>query len=72
MTLIPTGAQNLFEALIETLYITFEGVVGKHMIPKVFSLFATLFIFILAANWFGLVPGVGSIGFESRAEVRWD
>jgi F-type H+-transporting ATPase subunit a len=63
MTLIPTGAQNLFEALIETLYITFEGIVGKHMIPKVFSLFATLFIFILAANWFGLVPGVGSIGF---------
>ena len=63
MTLIPSGVQNLFEALIETLYITFEGIVGKHMIPKVFSLFATLFIFILAANWFGLVPGVGSIGF---------
>ncbi len=63
MTLIPEGAQNLFEALIETLYLTFEGIVGKHMIPKVFSLFATLFIFILAANWFGLVPGVGSIGF---------
>jgi hypothetical protein len=44
MTLIPEGAQNLFEALIETLYLTFEGVVGKHMMPKVFSLFATLFI----------------------------
>ena len=42
---------------------TFEGIVGKHMIPKVFSLIATLFIFILAANWFGLVPGVGTIGF---------
>ncbi len=63
MTLIPNGVQNLFEALVETLYVTFEGIVGKHMIPKVFSLIATLFVFILTANWFGLVPGVGSIGF---------
>ncbi len=69
MTLIPNGVQNLFESLVETLYITFEGIVGKHMIPKVFSLFATLFIFILAANWFGLVPGVGSIGFGESAGV---
>ncbi len=63
MTLIPSGVQNLFEALVETLYITFEGVVGKHMIPKVFPLVATFFLFILTANWFGLVPGVGTIGF---------
>lgn len=63
MQLVPKGGQNLFEALISMLYEMFEGVVGKHMIPKVFSLLATLFIFILAANWFGLVPGVGTIGF---------
>src|ERR1700736_6146638 len=63
MALIPNGVQNLFEAVVETLYVTFEGIVGKHMIPKVFSLIATLFIFILTANWFGLVPGVGTIGF---------
>jgi len=63
MELVPHGAQNLFEALVETLYTTFEGIVGKHMIPKVFSLIAALFIFILTANWFGLVPGVGTIGF---------
>jgi F-type H+-transporting ATPase subunit a len=69
MELIPTGDQNLFEALVETLYTTFEGVVGKHMIPKVFSLLATLFIFILTANWFGLVPGVGTIGFGEPGRV---
>src|ERR1700761_2421563 len=63
MALVPNGVQNLFEAVVETLYVTFEGIVGKHMIPKVFSLLGTLFIFILAANWFGLVPGVGTIGF---------
>jgi len=63
MEVVPKGNQNIFEALVETLYNLFEGVVGKHMIPKVFPLLATLFIFILAANWFGLVPGVGTIGF---------
>jgi F-type H+-transporting ATPase subunit a len=67
MTLVPSGTQNLFEAVVETLYLTFEGIVGKHMIPKVFSLIGTLFIFILTANWFGLVPGVGTIGFGEPA-----
>jgi F-type H+-transporting ATPase subunit a len=69
MTLVPSGVQNTFEALVETLYLTFEGVVGKHMIPKVFPLLATLFIFILTANWFGLFPGVGSIGFGEPSGV---
>ena len=27
----------------------------------------TIFIFILAANWIGLVPGVGSIGWGHHA-----
>jgi F-type H+-transporting ATPase subunit a len=69
MTLIPSGIQNTFEAVVETLYLTFEGVVGKHMIPKVFPLLATLFIFILTANWFGLIPGVGSIGFGEPSGI---
>ncbi|MBV8377322.1 MAG: F0F1 ATP synthase subunit A, partial [Verrucomicrobia bacterium] len=69
MSLIPSGIQNLFEAIVETLYLTFEGIVGKHMIPKVFSLLGTLFIFILAANWFGLVPGVGTIGFGTPSGI---
>ena len=69
MELVPSRVQNLFEAVVETLYITFEGIVGKHMIPKVFALLASLFIFILAANWFGLVPGVGTIGFGEPGTV---
>jgi F-type H+-transporting ATPase subunit a len=63
MQVVPSGPQNLFEALVETLYNTFTGIVGRHMISKVFPLLATLFIFILASNWFGLVPGVGTVGF---------
>jgi F-type H+-transporting ATPase subunit a len=63
---VPRGTQNLFEAIVEGLYDMFEGIVGKHMISKCFTLLATLFIFILAVNWFGLFPGVGTIGFSPQ------
>lgn len=68
--LVPDGPQNAFEAVLETLYGTLEDIVGPHMVKRVFSLLATLFLFILTANWFGLLPGVGSIGFaDSPSEV---
>jgi F-type H+-transporting ATPase subunit a len=67
MELVPSGQQNVFETIVEALYTTFEGIVGRHMIAKTFPLIATLFVFILAANWFGLVPGVGTIGFGPPA-----
>lgn len=63
LEIIPGPSQNMFEALMVILYDTLEGIVGKHMVLRVFSLLATLFIFILTANWFGLLPGVGSIGW---------
>jgi F-type H+-transporting ATPase subunit a len=63
MELIPGATQNSFEAVVEFLYDMLEGIVGKHMVARAFSLLATLFIFILFANWFGLIPGVGSIGW---------
>jgi F-type H+-transporting ATPase subunit a len=67
MELVPGIRQNLFEALIETLYDTVEGIVGRHMAPKVFPLLGSIFIFILVANWFALLPGVGSIGWGPSA-----
>ena len=63
MQLVPGATQNSFEAVVEFLYDMLEGIVGKHMVGRVFSLLATLFIFILAANWFAILPGVGSIGW---------
>jgi len=63
LAIIPGPSQNIFEAVMVILYDTLEGIVGKHMVTRVFSLLATLFIFILIANWFGLLPGVGSIGW---------
>ncbi len=68
MELVPTspGGQNLFESVVEGLYSTLEGIVGKHMIARVFPLLATFFLFIVVANWFGLLPGVGTVGFGAH------
>lgn len=73
MALIPGPKQNLVEYLIEFLYGQVEGIVGKHVAPKAFPLLATIFIFILCSNWFGLLPGVGTIGFgETKAPLVLD
>jgi len=63
---IPTGAQNFLEWLIDSLYRFIAGIIGPHLTKRTFWFFATIFLFILAANWAGLVPGVGSIGWGSK------
>lgn len=63
MNQVPSGAQNFFEWLVESLYTFLEGIIGPHLVRRTFWFFGTVFIFILAANWVGLVPGIGSIGW---------
>jgi F-type H+-transporting ATPase subunit a len=60
---IPSGSQNFWEWLVEGLYNFLEGIIGRELVQKTFWFFATLFIFILFVNWFGLIPGVGTIGW---------
>ncbi|MDX1951856.1 MAG: F0F1 ATP synthase subunit A [Verrucomicrobiota bacterium] len=60
---VPQGAQNFWEWLVEGLFGFLEGIVGHHLARKTFWFFATLFILIVASNWFGLIPGVGSVGW---------
>lgn len=63
MQLVPHKAQNFFELIVEFLYGRVESIVGPKVAPKAFPLLATLFIFILISNWFGLLPGIGTIGW---------
>ncbi|MGV3771390.1 MAG: F0F1 ATP synthase subunit A [Verrucomicrobiales bacterium] len=63
---IPSGAQNFWEWLVESLYEFLEGIIGSDLARKTFWFFATLFVFVLFANWFGLVPGVGSVGWGTQ------
>ncbi len=68
IALVPArpGGQNLAEGIIEMLYSTLVGIVGPRMIARTFPLLATFFLFILASNWFSLLPGVGTIGFTAH------
>jgi F-type H+-transporting ATPase subunit a len=66
MKSVPDGAQNFLEWLIGGLYGFLEGVIGPHLTKRTFWFFATIFIFILAGNWFELIPGVGAIGWGHR------
>ena len=63
MKQVPEGAQNLLEWLVEGLHKFLEGIIGEHLTKLTFWFFATVFIFILFANWFGLIPGIGAIGW---------
>jgi F-type H+-transporting ATPase subunit a len=68
MQAVPSGAQNFWEWMVESLYEFLEEIVGRGLIRKTFWFFATLFIFILFTNWFGLIPGVGTIGWGEPKE----
>ena len=63
MKQVPDGAQNFLEWLVESLYNFLDGLLGRHLVHRTFWFFATVFIFILSANWVGLIPGVGTVGW---------
>jgi F-type H+-transporting ATPase subunit a len=60
---VPGKAQNLLEWLVGGLYGFLESIIGLHLVKRTFWFFATVFIFILSANWVGLIPGIGTIGW---------
>ncbi|MSR65310.1 MAG: F0F1 ATP synthase subunit A [Verrucomicrobiae bacterium] len=69
MQLVPTGWQNFFEFVVESLYEMLEGILGSHLVKKTFWFFASIFIFILTANWLGLFPIFGNITYEAHGHA---
>ena len=63
MKQVPGSAQNFIEWLVGGLYDFLESIIGPRLVKRTFWFFATVFIFILSANWVGLIPGVGTIGW---------
>jgi F-type H+-transporting ATPase subunit a len=63
MKQVPEGIQNFVEWIIESLCSFLESIIGRDLTVKTFWFFATTFIFILTTNWFGLIPGVGTVGW---------
>ena len=64
---IPGRLQGLFEVLTDLLYGLAKSTAG-HNAARIFPLMATLFLFVLTANWLELIPGVDSIGLMHCAE----
>ncbi|HEX4085085.1 MAG TPA: F0F1 ATP synthase subunit A [Chthoniobacteraceae bacterium] len=60
---VPDGLQNFWEWMVEGLWNLLEGIIGHQLVKKTFWFFATIFILIVFTNWFGLIPGVGTIGW---------
>ncbi len=63
ISLVPTPLQNLVEWILESLINFLSSVLGESLAKRTFWFFGTLFIMILFANWMGLIPGVGTVGF---------
>lgn len=62
MSLVPSGVQNFVEAVIDFLVTQIEEIAGHERGRHFFMVIATFFLFILVANWTGLLPIFNAIG----------
>ncbi|KKW32568.1 MAG: ATP synthase subunit a [Candidatus Uhrbacteria bacterium GW2011_GWA2_53_10] len=62
---IPGRFQSFMEMIVGGLFNFFRDVVqDENLAKKAFPLVGTIFIFLVTANWMGIIPGVGSITIE--------
>lgn len=65
----PRGIHNLFEIILEQALNMADTVTGdRKKTLKFLPIVLALFMFILVNNWLGLLPGVGTIGFNEMEE----
>jgi F0F1-type ATP synthase membrane subunit a len=62
LQLIPSGPQNFIEGVISFLLAQIEEIAGEKNGRRFFMVIATIFIWIIANNWFGLMPFFNAIG----------
>jgi F-type H+-transporting ATPase subunit a len=63
ISLVPGMLQNLIEMVVETFYDITESVSGENA-SRIFPYLMSFFLFILLANWSGLIPGISAIGLK--------
>ena len=62
INVIPGRLQAMAEIIVELLLGLCERAAGASNGRRFFPVIATIFLFILSANWLGLVPGTGTVG----------
>ncbi len=69
--LVPGMLQSAFEVFVEGLLGVMDTVFGERSkSEKYLPLVATIFLFVLFSNWFGLLPGVGSLVLNGTPLLR--
>ena len=66
---IPSGMQNLMEAIVEAIKGLVDDMAGERG-KKFFPFVATIFLYVVFSNWLGLIPGVGPIGLNETHMVN--
>jgi F-type H+-transporting ATPase subunit a len=65
LSLIPGKLQSVAEMIIGGVFDYMSDVLeSRVMAMKYYGIVMTIFVFVLALNWVGLLPGVASIGFD--------
>ncbi len=64
VTMIPSRLQNFVESIIEGLQGFLGTIMGDKLAKETFWFFGSVFIFIITTNWMGLLPGVGTVGYD--------
>ncbi len=68
LSLIPGKLQTIIETIIQEFYNITYSVAGENTV-KIFPFFMTFFLFILIANWSGLIPGISVIGIKEHDKI---
>ncbi|MGH9201869.1 MAG: F0F1 ATP synthase subunit A, partial [Vicinamibacterales bacterium] len=66
--MMPRGAQNVVEAIVEAFYQLVVNVAGEKNGRRFFPVVATIFFFVLASNWLSLLPIFNVIGTVHEEE----
>ena len=67
MEMVPRGLQNVVEWVIEWFMNLAKDLAGEASARKFFPIMMTIFILVIVANWWELVPGFDSIGILEPA-----
>ncbi len=68
---VPQGLQNLIEWVVEIFDNMLTDIAGKQKARRWLSVFMTILLFLLIANWWSLVPGFDSVGYLEPLEVAY-
>jgi len=60
LSLVPRGIQNFVEMMVDAIWKLVDENIGHHWSKTLFPFICTIFLFILLANFMGLVPGFAS------------